>query len=338
MLKKSLGSIAAIVLFLFSLAAFAADHSSPTKVACVGDSITHGGGVTSKTSYPAQLGAALGEHWRVENFGVSGATLMKRGDKPYWEQDRYQAALAFKPDVVVIKLGTNDSKAWNWEHKADYVRNYVELIQSFQKLESKPVVWIAYPVPAYSGAWGISGAVIENEIKPLIDEVAKQTNVKIIDLFSALSGKKELFPDGIHPDAGGAKLIAETVASAITAASAHVTSEQLLELYSRPSPFENVSPERYVAESENAFAIRDKHPQAPVHLLVVPKKRVPTILQASPELIAEMFALAKRVAKLEGLENDGFRIVINTHPMGGQGVYHFHIHVLGGRQMEWPPG
>lgn len=133
-------------------------------------------------------------------------------------------------------------------------------------------------------------------------------------------------------------LILVGLAIASTVASAQVTSEQLAELYSRPSPFENVAPERYVAESENVFAIRDKYPQAPVHILVVPKKRVPTILQASPELIAEMFSLAKRVAKQEGLENDGFRIVINTHPMGGQGVYHFHIHVLGGRQMEWPPG
>jgi histidine triad (HIT) family protein len=120
--------------------------------------------------------------------------------------------------------------------------------------------------------------------------------------------------------------------------SAQVTPEQLTELYAKPSPFENVASERYIAESDNAFAIRDKYPQAPVHILVIPKKRVPTILQASPELIAEMIALAQRVAKQEGLATDGFRLVINTHPLGGQGIYHLHIHVLGGRQMKWPPG
>lgn len=119
---------------------------------------------------------------------------------------------------------------------------------------------------------------------------------------------------------------------------AEVTSEQSAELYSKPSPFEDVAPDRYVAESANAFAIRDKYPQAPVHILVVSKKKVPTILQARPELVAEMIALAKRVAIQEGLENDGFRLVINTHPMGGQSVYQLHIHVLGGRQMKWPPG
>ena len=128
------------------------------------------------------------------------------------------------------------------------------------------------------------------------------------------------------------------LALASVAASAQVSSEQLAELYSKPSPFENVAPDRYIAESENVFAIRDKNPQAPVHVLIIPKKRVPTILQAPPELITEMVDLAKRVAKQEGLENDGFRIVINTHPQGGQSVFHFHMHLLGGRQMKWPPG
>lgn len=116
------------------------------------------------------------------------------------------------------------------------------------------------------------------------------------------------------------------------------TSERLTSLYSKPSPWENISPDRYIAESENAFVIRDKYPQAPVHLLIIPKKRVPTILQASPELITEMLGLAKRAARQEGVENDGFRLVINTHAMGGQSVFHFHIHLLAGRQMTWPPG
>jgi len=121
-------------------------------------------------------------------------------------------------------------------------------------------------------------------------------------------------------------------------AMAEVTSEQLAKLYSKPSPFENVSPDRYIAQSENAFAIRDKHPQAPVHVLIVSKKRVPTVLQATPELVAEMIALAKKVAKQEGIENDGFRLVMNTHPAGRQTVYHFHIHVLGGKKLNWKIG
>jgi len=131
------------------------------------------------------------------------------------------------------------------------------------------------------------------------------------------------------------------VALAITTgtASGAVTSEQLDALYAEPSAFEiDIPKSAHIAESENAFAVHDIRPVAPIHILVISKKRVPTVLQASPELIAEMIALATRVAKQEGLESDGFRLVINTHPLGGQSVYHLHVHVLGGRQMKWPPG
>ena len=117
-----------------------------------------------------------------------------------------------------------------------------------------------------------------------------------------------------------------------------MTDEEIARLYAKPSPFENIPKERWIAESENAFVVRDKNPQAPVHLLVIPKKRVPTMLQAPEGLLGEMLALARRAAEQEGIAKDGFRVVVNTHPNGGQGVYHLHMHVLGGRQMGWPPG
>lgn len=158
----------------------------------------------------------LGKNTTVRNFGVSGATLLKKGDKPYWNQPKYKAALEFKPDVVIIKLGTNDSKPVNWKHKADYVPDYIQLIESFQKLESKPTVWICYPVPAYPGRWGITDKVMKEQVIPLVDEVAKQANVEIINLYSALSDKKEMFPDTVHPNAAGAKVMAETIVAVIT--------------------------------------------------------------------------------------------------------------------------
>ncbi|TBV95104.1 HIT domain-containing protein [Azotobacter chroococcum] len=117
-----------------------------------------------------------------------------------------------------------------------------------------------------------------------------------------------------------------------------MTDEEIAALYSRQFSFESVPEERWIAETENAFAFRDKNPQAPVHVLVVPKKRVPTVLQAPDALLGEMLGLVKRVAEQEGIAREGFRTVINTHPQSGQGVYHLHIHVLGGRQMKWPPG
>ena len=117
-----------------------------------------------------------------------------------------------------------------------------------------------------------------------------------------------------------------------------VTDEELAKLYAKPSPFEKIPKEKWIAESANAFVVRDIHPQAPVHLLVIPKVRVPTMLQAPEGLLGEMLVLARVAAEQEGISKQGFRIVINTHPYGGQGVYHLHMHVLGGRQMEWPPG
>ena len=114
--------------------------------------------------------------------------------------------------------------------------------------------------------------------------------------------------------------------------------ERLAAFYAEPSPFESVAHDLWIAESENAYVIRDHKPQAPVHLLVIPKRRVPTLLQAPPELLGEMLNLARTAAEQEGIARSGFRIVINTHPEGGQSVYHLHMHVLGARQMKWPPG
>ncbi len=109
-------------------------------------------------------------------------------------------------------------------------------------------------------------------------------------------------------------------------------------LYENSFKFNNISEERWVLESDNAFVIEDKYPQAPIHLLVISKEVVPTMLHAEERLLGEMLALAQSAAKKYGIDESGFRTVINTHPKGGQTVYHLHIHVIGGRQMKWPPG
>lgn len=117
-----------------------------------------------------------------------------------------------------------------------------------------------------------------------------------------------------------------------------VSRDELDRLYRSPSVFETLPESAWLMSSENAYVIRDKYPQAPVHLLVIPKRRFPTILQTPPALVAELVDLARRAAEAEGLCQDGFRLVINTHPLAGQSVYHLHLHVLGGRQLGWPPG
>ncbi len=99
-------------------------------------------------------------------------------------------------------------------------------------------------------------------------------------------------------------------------------------------------PADIVYEDEFALAFKDVNPQAPVHILVIPKKPIPKLADAQEqdsELLGHLLITAKKVAEQAGLTN-GYRLVINTGDDGGQTVYHLHLHILGGRQMKWPPG
>ncbi len=99
-------------------------------------------------------------------------------------------------------------------------------------------------------------------------------------------------------------------------------------------------PADIVFEDDLAMAFRDLNPQAPVHILVIPKQAIPKISDAAPQdqaLLGHLLLVCAKVAKEQGLEN-GFRLVINNGEDGGQTVFHLHIHILGKRFMQWPPG
>ncbi|MCD8165749.1 MAG: GDSL-type esterase/lipase family protein [Bacteroides sp.] len=188
------------------------------KVACVGNSITFGAGIKNRArdSYPAVLGQLLGEKYEVRNFGVSGRTLLNKGDRPYMKEECFQEALQFDPDIVIIKLGTNDTKPQNWVHQADFKRDMITLIDAFRDLSSNPEVWLCYPATAYSAEWGINDSIIVAGVIPIIAEVASEKGLRIIDLHSATAGMEENFPDKIHPNEAGAKIMARTVYKALT--------------------------------------------------------------------------------------------------------------------------
>ncbi len=189
------------------------------RLAAVGDSITYGKGIEDRShnSYPAQLELKLGTDWIVGNFGKSGATLLSRGDRPYVNTDQFADALEFNPDLVVIMLGTNDSKPRNRKFLDGFVREYLDLIESFKSLESSPLICICYPVPAFDGIWGIDNVVIKKQIVPAVQVVANESDVYLIDLYSALQSHGEFFPDTVHPDGRGAQLIADQIYNFITA-------------------------------------------------------------------------------------------------------------------------
>ena len=97
----------------------------------------------------------------------------------------------------------------------------------------------------------------------------------------------------------------------------------------------------FVHEDDEIMAIRDINPQAPVHVLVIPKEPIPTVndlTDAQADLAGRLILVARRIAADEGIAEDGYRLVFNTRDNGGQDIYHVHLHLLGGRRMTWPPG
>lgn len=202
-------SIVPVLLLIFLWTSVSAQK---IKVACIGNSITYGSGVTNreKNAYPAQLQAMLGSNYEVMNFGVSGATLLKKGNIPYWNTTAYKQALESKPNVVFIKLGTNDSKLINRPFYAEFERDYKELIKSFSESGNHPRIVLLLPIPSFlPDSNSIYDPVIKQQVIPRIKTVAYETKSEIIDLYSLFLDQSELLPDKIHPSSLGATIIAK---------------------------------------------------------------------------------------------------------------------------------
>jgi lysophospholipase L1-like esterase len=172
------------------------------RVACIGDSITHG------TEYPSDLAMLLGSNYSVENFGVSGATIRFDSNKPYMNQTAFQNATEFEPKIVIIMLGTNDANPDLKQNTSNFEDNYITLIRAFQSLESKPKVLIALPPPIFNNTIGFSPEIFSQNIVPDIELVANKTKLPIIDVYSSFLGHPQYFTDGVHPTDEGAKIIA----------------------------------------------------------------------------------------------------------------------------------
>ncbi|MBI4810724.1 MAG: alpha-L-fucosidase [Ignavibacteriales bacterium] len=207
--RKLIYCIVAIVLSLHA----SAQTDRVIKIACIGNSITYGAGIQDRerNSYPAQLQQMFGKRWEVRNFGLNGRTLLKKGDYPYWNERELIEVKEFNPNVVIIMLGTNDTKPWNWKYKNEFVSDYEKFIDEFQKIESHPLIYICIPVPAFPGDWGIRDSIIRVDIIPSIKQIQREKNVSLIDLYTPFTGKSELFPDEVHPNQDGARLIAREI-------------------------------------------------------------------------------------------------------------------------------
>ena len=201
---------------------FSQTSDQKIRVACIGDSVTKGLGLENpeSESYPAQLQRLLGTAYQVENYGVSGATLLGKGHHPYILTDEYQHALASKPQIVIIHLGLNDTDPRNWPNYRDnFIADYLKIIGSFQGSGKQTAkVFICRMTPIFNGHPRFKSGTRDwfLQIEQQIEQVAKIAHVGLIDLHTPLYSHPDLFKDAVHPDKSGTVIIAQTVYSHIT--------------------------------------------------------------------------------------------------------------------------
>jgi lysophospholipase L1-like esterase len=229
-MKKSLAT-AMSVLPLLSLALAHAQVSKPIRWVTIGNSITFGtgtnpgtvgGGATSYTNgYPYRLAARLGPAFLIENDGINSMQVIKSGNHPYWTQARLPQAFAFQPDIVTVKLGTNDSKPINWDDSVSFVKDYTAFIDTLKGMNSHPQVWSMLPVwcgqteiwpPVWTDTSTHYETWILGSIIPKIQQVAAAESLNVVDLHTPMLNKTSLYiSDKLHPNNAGADTIAAVI-------------------------------------------------------------------------------------------------------------------------------
>lgn len=209
-------TISRFISFTLVLLALTACTKDPLRIVCVGDSITEGAGHQwqSTSAYPFVLNQILGEDYAVLNNGRSGTTALIKSNFPYWKCKEISNTFAFQPDIITIKLGTNDTKEKNWNAK-NFALDIQALIDTFNTIESQPEIILCLPAPAFKLKFGIRDSVIVNSVIPILKERAKINHLRTIDLYTPMLKYPQFFKDGIHPNEEGAKIIAEIIAKEI---------------------------------------------------------------------------------------------------------------------------
>ena len=209
-----------LLLALLSLS-LAPQSFAKIKVACIGDSVTYGYLLENRgrDSYPSQLAALLGEGYEVRNFGHNGATLLRKGHRPYDQLPEMRAALSYAPDIAVIHLGLNDTDPRNWPNWAeDFIPDYRALIDSLRSVNRQMRILVCRPSPIFEGHPRFLSGTRDwhRAICKAIETVALGSGCALVDLTSPLACRPDLFPDSLHPSPEGAGIIAKEVYGAIS--------------------------------------------------------------------------------------------------------------------------
>lgn len=189
------------------------------KVGCVGDSNTYGAEASDRTRYawPAQIRTMLGSKYETQNFGVNGALMMNHLADAWKNKTAYSDNKAYDPDIIVIALGTNDSKDGYWD-AVKFKNSYIDLINEFKSYSAEPKIYMAIPIKAYSSTWSINDQTIREQVIPTIKNISKEMGLPLIDLYAVTNNIANLMAaDGIHPKDEGLGIMARKIADIMLA-------------------------------------------------------------------------------------------------------------------------
>ena len=190
-----------------------------TRVACIGDSITWGFTLLApwRDSYPALLGRRLGDGYEVRNFGYNDASARFDADTPYVRKRVYRESLEWNPDIVLIMLGSNDTKKRNWDPGV-FRRDYEALVRSYMELPSRPRVILIAPIQLFLVGsiplMGLYPDTLEEGVRPAIRLAAIELGLELVDLKDLFTDRQYMI-DGVHPQRKGASMLADAIYSAI---------------------------------------------------------------------------------------------------------------------------
>lgn len=186
------------------------------KVAAVGDSLTYGYGLENRReeAYPSVLLDLLGSHYQVSNYGMSGRSLLSTSDYPYLQEKNAQASLQSDADIVIIMIGSNDSRAAYW-NKEQFVKEYRALAESYLRMASQPEVFLVAPPYVPTSRFGLNNDIVRDELQTIVAKTATDLGVHFVNLYLITEGKMDYYSDGLHLTPLGNQVIAQEIFSAL---------------------------------------------------------------------------------------------------------------------------
>jgi acyl-CoA thioesterase I len=202
-------ALAGVEAYIIQTTPLVASKTEQIRVACVGDSLTRG------TEYTLFLWDHLGSGYIISDFGVGGTTVSTVSEKPYRNQTAFELAQNFRPNIVIIMLGTND--AGLNEATDAFKADYTALIGTFQTLPSKPTVFVVQP-PPIANSTILSNSRLAGTLKPAIAAIAEHTGAILVDAYTPMLNHESLYTDGVHFNADGARIVADTIYASLSQA------------------------------------------------------------------------------------------------------------------------